>query len=60
MVHKSFDKKIRSGVASKVGRNVYEVLEEKLHKPVIKKIQIIKFYTRFKYNTWAAHLCEMG
>ena len=36
-----------------------EQLAEKLHKPVIKKFQRRKVYSRFKGNIWVAGLVEM-
>ena len=40
--------------------SVNEQLAEELHKPVIKKFKRRKVYARFKDNTWAADLAEMG
>ena len=40
--------------------NVNEMLTQELHKPVIKKIQKMKVYARFKCNILAADLAEMG
>ena len=56
MVYKFFDKKAGSGV--KV--NVNEVLAQKLHKPVIKKLKTRKVNARFKDNIWAADFVKMG
>ena len=44
----------------KMKANVNEMLTQELHKPVIKKIQKMKVYARFKYNILAADLTEMG
>ena len=33
---------------------------EELHKPIIKKFKRQKVYARFKDNTWATDLAEMG
>ena len=52
MVYMFFDKK--TGLRASVN----EQLAEELHKPVIKKIKIRKFYARFKYNIWSAVLAE--
>ena len=54
MVYKLFDKTTGS-VA-----NVNEELAQELHKPMIKKFKRRKVYVRFKDNTWAADLAEMG
>ena len=54
MVYKLFDK-ITGSVA-----NVNEELAQELHKPMIKKFKRRKVYVRFKDNTWAADLAEMG
>ena len=37
-----------------------EQLAGELHKAVIKKVKEKKIYVRFKHNTWAADLTEMG
>ena len=50
MVYKCFDKKIKA--------NVNEVLDQDLHKPVIKKFKRRKVYAGFKCNIWAASLAE--
>ena len=47
------DKKAGSGVS------ISEQLAKKLHKPVIKKFQRRKVYSRFKGNIWVAGLVEM-
>ena len=39
ILYKLFDKKSESGTASKLKANLNEMLDQKLHKPVIKKIQ---------------------
>ena len=44
----------------KMKANVNEMLTQELHKPVIKKIQKMKVYARFKDNILAADLAEMG
>ena len=54
MVYKFFDKK----TGSRISEN--EQLAEELHKPVIKKFKRRKVYARFKDNTWAADLAEIG
>ena len=54
MVYKFFVKKKGSGA------NVNEVLAQELHKPVIKKYKRRKIYARFKDNTWAADLAQLG
>ena len=54
MVYKFSDKKTESVVS------VNEQLAEELHKPIIKKFERRKVYARFKGNTWAADLAEMG
>ena len=54
MVYKFFDKK----TGSRISEN--EQLAEELHKPVTKKFKRRKVYARFKDNTWAADLAEIG
>ena len=44
MVYKIFDEKTGSGIS------VNEQLAEELHKPIIKKLERRKVYTRFKDN----------
>ena len=41
------------------GTSMNEQLAEKLHKPVIKKFQRRKVYSRFKDNIWVADAVEM-
>ena len=53
-MHKFFDKKIGSDV------NVYKLLAQELHKPVIEKFQKTKLYARYKNNIWAADLVKIG
>ena len=52
--------KTKSGMTSKVGANVYEVLAQELHKLVIKKFKGRKVYERHKDNIRVADLAEMG
>ena len=54
MVYKFFDKKTGSRAS------VNEELVQELHKTVIKKFKRRRVYLRFKGNTWAADLAEMG
>ena len=56
MVHKFFDKKIRSGVRATVN----EVLVQELHKPVIKNFKRKEVCSWFKYSIMAADTAEMG
>ena len=62
MVYKFFDKKIGSGARATGKReaNVNEVLAQELHKPVITKFERKKLYVKFRDNTWAKDLAEMG
>ena len=54
MVYKFFDKKSTgSGIASSL------ILADELHKPVIKKFNKIKLYSRFKDNIWGVDLAGM-
>ena len=54
MVYNFFDEKTGSGVS------LYEDLAEELRKPVIKKFERRKVYTRFRDNIWAENLVKMG
>ena len=54
MLYKIFDEKTGSGIS------VNEQLAEELHKPIIKKLERRKVYTRFKDNIQAADLAGMG
>ena len=52
MVYKFFDKKsMRSGV-KKLNFNSSLILDDELHKPVIKKFNKRKVYSQFKDNVW--------
>ena len=51
-----FDKKTESRAKAFVD----EELAQELHKAVIKSFKRRKVYRRFKGNTWAADLAEMG
>ena len=53
MIYKFFDKKKGSDIT------VNEQLVEELHKPIIKKVNRRRVYTRFKGNIWAVDLAEM-
>ena len=54
MVYNTFDKNTGSG------GSVNQKLAEELHKPVIRKFKRRRVCARFKNNSWAAHLAEMG
>ena len=54
MVNKFFDKK--TGVRVSVNENRVE----ELYKPVFKRFKRRSMYAKFKGNTWAVHLAEMG
>ena len=56
MAYTFFDTKIGSGTTRKLKANVIEVLVQKLHKPVIKKLKQRKVYGKFKDNIWEADL----
>ena len=66
MVYKFFYKKSASvtdksakggGVNNVIKQN--EQLAEKLHKPIITKLEKIKAYSSFKQNIWGADLADM-
>ena len=66
MVYKFFYKKSTSvtdksakggGVNNVIKQN--ERLAEKLHKPIITKLEKIKAYSSFKQNIWGADLADM-
>ena len=66
MVYKFFYKKSASvtdksakggGVNNVIKQN--ERLAEKLHKPIITKLEKIKAYSSFKQNIWGADLADM-
>ena len=54
MTYKFFDKITGSRTS------VNKQSTEELHKPIIKKFKRQKVYARFKDNTWATDLAEMG
>ena len=56
MVYKSFDKKSAgSGITNEPN---YQLANE-LHKPIIRKFEKRKVYSRFKDNIWGADLADM-
>ena len=55
MVYNLFDKKSK-------GRGIKfsnQQLADELHKPIIRKFKIRKFYSSFKDNIWGVHLADM-
>ena len=54
MVYKILDKTKESGAS------INEEIAQILHKLVIEKFKRTKVYARFKDNSWAADLAEMG
>ena len=58
MAYTFFDTKIGSGRTRKLKANAIEVLAQKLHKPVIKKLKQRKVYAKFKDNIWEADLAD--
>ena len=58
MVYKFFDKKKSGGaIKNKIMSN--KELVEKLHKPIIRKVEKSKVYSSFIENIWGTHLADM-
>ena len=56
MVYKFFDKK---SMGSGIKRDSFLILADELHKPVIRKFNKRKVYSRFKDNIWGVDLADM-
>ena len=60
MVYKFFDKKsMGSGIKKDTTKSSSLILADELHKPVIKKFNKRKVYSRFKDNIWGVDLADM-
>ena len=57
MVYKFFDKKSSGSGLANNNENIQ--LANKLHKPIIKKINKRKVYSSFKDNIWGVDLADM-
>ena len=62
MIYKFFDKKSTGSGFKKLKNTTklsYSILADELHKPVIKKFEKTKVYSRFKDNIWGVDLADM-
>ena len=69
MVYKFFDEKstakpsslerMGSGIAKDITKSSSLILADQLHKPVIKKFNKRKVYSKFKDNIWGVDLADM-
>ena len=59
MVYKFFDKKSMGSGVKKLNFNSSLILDDELHKPVIKKFNKRKVYSQFKDNIWGVDLADM-
>ena len=57
MVYKFFDSKVSGSDVKLTPQN--EQLANKLHKPIIRKLEKRKVYSTFKDNIWGADLADM-
>ena len=56
MFYKFFDKK---SIGSGFAKDIFLILPDELHKPVIKKFYKRKVYSQFKDNIWRVDLADM-
>ena len=60
MVYKIFDKKSTgSGIARNMTKSSSSILADELHKPIIRKFNKRKVYSKFKDNIWGVDLADM-
>ena len=60
MVYKFFDKKSTgSGITRNTTKSTSSILADELHKPIIRKFDKRKVYSRFKDNIWGVDLAGM-